>query len=287
MTHPWSEQPNDPLIVPNTAGPNDSAIIITGDDIPPCMRPAYTSAIFWRPKDSATGTVLTDAPLFFIAIQDTGGSITSYVDFGAVLYDPIAGYCDYAVYEQRKLDNSGGVLSFEHILGTNVVGVTTTRDRAQNVIRTVQDFQQFITDVGGSIQHTGYIPYTSAYQSQNGGGVNSPLTPAFAVIPNTLVTFDVFRTTDVVDVWGTFDMMQAIAGANVGIGLLLVDGVPQAQQANYRPGALGSRAPCTRFWSITGLATGTHTFGLAISATLLNSFTVNPVHTSIMVNPRY
>lgn len=84
------------LILPNNAGPNDPAIII-GPDLPPCMQSRYSSAIFFRPPDTASNPL--NRPIKFIG--QVINPISGQVDEGWALYDqkspPVV--CGFYVYK--------------------------------------------------------------------------------------------------------------------------------------------------------------------------------------------
>jgi len=92
------------LILPGTAQPNDPAIIL-GPDLPPCMQARYSSAIFFRPPNTASAPLT--APLWFLG--HVKNPFSEQVDEGYALYDqqspPVV--CGFIVYRTRLAPHSG------------------------------------------------------------------------------------------------------------------------------------------------------------------------------------
>lgn len=112
------------LILPQDAGPDDSAILLVGkDSLPDCMKGDYEAAILWRPPFS----VSFNAPYFFIA---ENANHTSRVDFGFLQYDPTEGLCRYWVTEYRDSGLIGTTLDILHRIGNldPPVGFDTSYD---------------------------------------------------------------------------------------------------------------------------------------------------------------
>jgi hypothetical protein len=99
----WSTNMLTSLILPNTATPNDAAIII-GVDLPTCMQANYAAAIFWRPANSLAAS--GSGPWFFIAQRKIpSGSGVETVDEGMVVNDGVT--CGYVVFHRRTATYDG------------------------------------------------------------------------------------------------------------------------------------------------------------------------------------
>jgi hypothetical protein len=91
------------LILPGTAQPDDPAII-AGPDLPPCMRAAFSSAIFFRPQGTATGGA-NAPPSYFIG--QLLGAFSGQVAEGWLVYDQNT-VCGYITTQIQTASNSGG-----------------------------------------------------------------------------------------------------------------------------------------------------------------------------------
>ena len=232
------EYQKDPLVsltLPNTAAPNDAALILAGGDLPACMQAQYSSAILFRPKNSQTGDILTDGVYFFEAQRKNTAVITQQVDFGLLLYDPNVpgGYCDYNVLQQYESLNFGpnqlatirfgpiaslGTLPFQ---GGSIVRMTydlTVRTYTAGIasydgeqiaydlntsIENREASQVIVGDVSTGTNQDGYIPYGPQYKPAT--GILS-IPAAVTQVPGTLITITVLRTTDKILCFGSFDL---------------------------------------------------------------------------------
>jgi hypothetical protein len=264
MTQPWSVNPNDPFQVPNNAGPNDSAIILTNADMPPCMQPFYGAGIFWRPTNSQTGFLNSDSPVYFIAVSSLPTNPVGTIHQGAVLYDPVLGYCDYRVFRQVVMNNTAGVLTYGETLGVDTAPYTRTA-QVWNFVDS-QFLDTTIDLTNGTDSNAGYVTY-GPQKASSTGITGLPAAPASTAVAGTLVNINTLRTTDVIQITGSFDMERIAAGGGTAIGLLLVDGVAEVEQVPLSLGTIGNRATVCGPWSITGLAPGAHTFQLAVQST--------------------
>jgi len=89
------------LLLPSDASPDQAAIVI-GSDLPTCMQTPYSSAIFWRPRFSVSGT----APYFFMAQVRSVAVDSQRVDSGYVWFDGTN--CEYVVTQRRSAVNTPG-----------------------------------------------------------------------------------------------------------------------------------------------------------------------------------
>lgn len=87
--------------------PADTAAIIIGPDLPPCMQADYAAAVLFRPP----GSVSADNPYYFMAQRSALDAGQSRVDFGWLQYDPAAGLCRLWVTTQNYGSVSFGQLS--------------------------------------------------------------------------------------------------------------------------------------------------------------------------------
>jgi hypothetical protein len=91
------------LAVPVGALSDEAAIILTGSDVPPCMAGFCNSALLFRPP----GSVSSDAPYYFIAINTGTPAGQSFVSIGSLVYDPTTGVCGLVRYQSIQFTRTG------------------------------------------------------------------------------------------------------------------------------------------------------------------------------------